>query len=114
MVHGFRDVAVCVAWFQGYGDLFQGYGGLCCILSGICRSVMRGFRDMAICVRDMAVCVAWFQGYGGLCRGYGGLCDAWFRGYGDLCYLISGKWWFVLHGFRDVTVCFRYMAVCAV
>ena len=87
VIRGFRNMTVCVAGFQGYGGLCRGYGGLC---------------------------DAWFQRYGVLCRGYGGLCDAWFRGYGDLCYLISGKWWFVLHGFRDVTVCFRYMAVCAV
>ena len=54
-------------------------------------SVMRGFRDMAVCVgfRDMTVCVAWFQGY-----------------------LISEKWWFVLHGFWEMVVCVAWFHGC--
>ena len=47
MVHGFRDVAVCVEFFKDMA---------------IC------FKDMAVCVgfKDIAVCVEFCQGYVGL------------------------------------------------
>ena len=81
MIRGFRDMTVCVLWFQGYGGLydtwFQGYD---CVLwfQDMAVSMIRGFRDMT-------VCVLWFQGYGGL-------YDTWFQGYDCLCGMASGMW----------------------
>ena len=55
VLYGFREMVVCVAWFQGCDGLFQVYGRLCCLISGIWRSVLHGF-----------------QGCNGLCQEYGG------------------------------------------
>ena len=65
---GFRGMAVCV-------PLFERYCCLWCMVSGMWRSALNGFKDMAICFKDMAVCVG-FKDIAvcvEFCQGYVGL-----------------------------------------